>query len=142
MSIISEEFLKKFDPSKPVQTRDGKKVIIRSSEDDSLTAFVETGQSHPCSGGVWALRVYNINGKYFSSAGADSCVDLINIPTKVKKEGWVNIYKAKVGYYKSIAFQSGVYGTRIEADEACLNAHKNGVPLPVDTVKIKWEEGE
>ncbi len=137
-----------FDPTKPCQTRDGRRVTMFSSEDDSLIAFVERGQHHPASGGKWALRVYNINGKYFGSEGADSCVDLVNIPTKVKKEGWVNIYpayNAPKWYGESlpiqkIARQSGIYKTKGDAHREAVKAHGNGVPLPVATVKIEWEE--
>ena len=133
------------DPSKPVMTRDGKKVTILSTEGDSLIAFVEKGQSHPSSGGLWALRVYNVNGKYFGSTGADSCVDLVNCPpTKVKKEGWVNIYPVKETshHYKHHVkvHQSGVYVCKQSAVSAAVRANKMNTPFPVDTVKIEWEE--
>jgi len=131
----------KFDPTLPVQTRDGKKVQILSTEGDSLIAYVEKGQSHPCSGGVWALRVYNVNGKYFGSTGADSCVDLINCPpTKVKKEGWVNIYKRYSNPLELGVRTGGVFKSEELAKEAAYVAHHARNPLPIATVKIEWEE--
>lgn len=140
-NVFQEEI---FDPSLPIQTRDGKKAILFSSEGDSLIAFVEKGQSHPSSGGIWALRVYNVNGKYFGSTGADSCVDLINCPpTKVKKEGWVNIHRMfcdNVDSKTHLARQSGIYKSRKFAVNAAVASNKRGVPLPVATVKIEWEE--
>ena len=149
MSIISEEFRKKFDPTKPVQTRDGRKVEILRVKPVSMSilAFIED-EHNPSK---WVLRTFCYNGRFFAYADEElydniTGDDLVNIPTTARKEGWMNIYPLKpatltLSYYEGmLTHASSIYKTRIEADKACLRAHRNGVPLPAATIKVEWEE--
>ena len=151
----SKEFPRKFDPTKSVQTRDGRKAEIIGKweghrawhevgiEFEKLMVCVKVEPKR------WKLRTYHPDGRFFIFADEElyntpfTGDDLVNIPTKIRKEGWVNIHRMAYDSFDSqthLARQSGVYKTRIAADKACLKAHENGVPLPVATVKIEWEE--
>ena len=89
----------------------------------------------------WVFRLYCANGSFYK--GMPCGDDLINSPPKkIRKEGWVNIYpyKCSSSFMSRIAHTGGIHKTRKLADEACLRANKNGIPLPVATIKIEWEE--
>ena len=142
-----------FDPSLPVMTRDGRKAIFleRRSEqyDDglhtSIIAFIKDEHNPD----KWVLRTFCYDGRFFVYADEELydmiCGDdLVNCSsTKVKKDGWINIYTTNsVGmkYLFKIAHQSGVYKTRAEAEQkACDLINRNG-PGPNATIRIEWEE--
>jgi len=142
-NVSREDVPKTFDPSLPVKTRDGRKVEILRVQPISMRilAFIED-EHNPTK---WVLRTFYYDGCFYCQSANDTMIcgdDLINCPpTKVRKEGWVNIYPVLLKYFPlRIANTSGVYATRIEADEVCLKAHRHGVPLPAATVKIEWEQ--
>ena len=140
-----------FDPSLPVMTRDGRKAIVleRRSEqyDDglhtSIIAFIKDEHNPD----KWVLRTFYYDGRFYcptSNMHISMCGDdLVNVPIKVKKDGWINIYTTNsVGmkYLFKIAHQSGVYKTRAEAGQkACDLINRNG-PAPNATIRIEWEE--
>ena len=55
-----------------------------------------------------------------------------NPSSKVKREGWVNIYPPKLG--GPVAWVGNVYATKSEADSATL------LPGCFDCIRIEWEE--
>lgn len=132
-----------FDPTKPCQTRDGRKVeILRVGVIDMrITAFVED-ETNPSK---WVLRTYHCGGWFLcpvSNMIESFCADdLVNVPAKVKREGWVNIYKIQpYGPPKMSVRTGGVYSSKIDAHRGAVHANSLGTPLPVATVKIEWEE--
>ena len=56
-------------------------------------------------------------------------------PKLVKKEGWVNVYKATERYHIGMACVSNAYATK---EEALADRRIN--PEPTDTIRIEWEE--
>lgn len=78
----------KFDPTKPVQTRDGRAARIictdRKVDGYPILALVTQGN------GSEDVLSYRTDGGFFGSKGSHP-VDLINIPQKV----WVNLYRAE-----------------------------------------------
>jgi len=53
----------------------------------------------------------------------------------VKKEGWVNVYKATERWHIGMACVSNAYATK---EEALADRRIN--PEPTDTIRIEWEE--
>lgn len=89
----------KFDPTKPVKTRDGEKVRILASDLPEpwpiVAAIVEDGE--------YELMSYTASGKLFSD-GDESPFDLINILEE--REVWLNFYKNKFGEINSHSYLS------------------------------------
>lgn len=85
---------KTFDPTKPVQTRDGRAARI------ICTDRKDTAVNNPCPlialvtqvNGLESYYNFQLNGR-FSIYTTKSDADLINIP----EERWVNFYQAKNG---------------------------------------------
>lgn len=128
------------DPTLPVCTRDGRRVEILRQTRTHITAFIEY-ETNPSR---WQMRTFHNDGTYYF--GIPCGDDLVNVPTKkVKKEGWVNIYSNVLEGQpevkeRPIARQSGIYKTKVDAHRAVIKANLNGVPFPVATAKIEWEE--
>jgi len=124
------------DLTKPVQTRDGRKVEILRTPKFLIIAFIED-ETNPSK---WVLRTFHENGNFLD--GYESGEDLFNIPpAKVRKEGWVNIYPVKEPRRKDlIAHQSGVFKTKQLAEGAAKRGNERYTPWPVCTTKIEWEE--
>lgn len=116
----------KFDPTKPVQTRNGRKARIICTDLKSLfneypiIAAVELGD------GTESPFEYTIEGSIYK--GNSSSLDLINAP--IEHEGWVNIYAndSPVTY--------GFNRTRQKADENARGLTR------LACVHIKFKEGE
>lgn len=99
IALKVEEDIRKntFDPTKPVQTREGKKArivctdVYGSGTNENICALIKTPD--------WEYSlIYKNNGKYFSSG--DSELDLINIPEEKKLDVHVGgIYKCRNGKY-------------------------------------------
>jgi hypothetical protein len=121
------------DLTKPIRTRDGREAkFYEKTGKNSFSAFIKDEHNPD----KWVLHIYYSSGRLlFDTPCGDDIVNVVR-----KRTGWMNIYKARKGYFKSIAYQSGVYETREEAVDAYMHANKNGVPLPDATVKIEWEE--
>ena len=58
-------------------------------------------------------------------------------PKRVKKEGWVNVYRATEHWHIGMACVSNAYATK---EEALADRRIN--PEPTDTIRIEWEEEE
>lgn len=109
----------KFDPTKPVQTRDGKEARVYA---------VHTNQSFAIHGayyeGSWRIHGWQMDGK---DAFAGNALDLINIPEE--REVWVNIYKGKDTYSRYAYFSR---------EEALTDKGKGCIAC----VKVKFKIGE
>lgn len=78
------------DLTKPVQTRAGNSVRI-------LCTDAEDGNTYPVVtlvkvGGSEVVYRYNSVGGYYNSGGEDPN-DLVNVPVKHQRTGWINCYK-------------------------------------------------
>lgn len=82
------------------------------------------------------LRIYEV-GSRLSEEYLDKIEVLINKfePKKVKKEGWMNVYKATLPNHIGMACTSNVYASKEEA-----LAEKRYDIEPTDTVLVSWEE--
>lgn len=126
-----------FDPTKPVQTRDGRPVrIICSDYVNSMgdKQIIYLIRHHGDCGGEYDCA-------YFADSNGRSHIgsphqDLINVP--VKHTGWMNIYPTNE-YFDAANFvmpNSGIYKTRDEADL------RNGHPNRIACIQIEFTEGE
>ena len=112
-----EEYLK--NPNKKVVTRDGRKVKIHCTNytrAQNIIAQIE-GNDYSAS--------YHKDGIFIN--GLESNCDLVFATER--KEGWINIYKARGYCYGG----SVIYPTEVAAKAAAD-------PDPVATIKIEWEE--
>ena len=122
----------KLDLSKPVQTRDGRKVRIIYNNllgtNHPIVAIVRESRA------TETIERYTVAGKYF--IGNESGSDLVNIPTKRKKKkgkktiGWVNV----IGFADEMNFNLSsvrVYPTEKEAIQNLISDKY------ITTVKIK-----
>jgi hypothetical protein len=79
---------KKFDPTKPCRTRDGRKVVIYCTDapgDNPIHGRIE---------GCTMLVLWTLLGSYDYDDGEEHKYDLVNIPQK--QELWLNIYPTSV----------------------------------------------
>ena len=134
-----------FDPTKPVQTRDGRRaIVVRMLDKEHFMALVarESGDLLEMQGGI--IKTYHYNGEFLYKAQCGD--DLINFPPiKVNRKGWVNIYssfpyKGALDKKKRIARVSDAYETAAAAKEGARIAALRGVSWYTKTVKIEWEE--
>lgn len=95
-----------FDPTKPVQTRDGRKARI-------LCVDIES-QSYPIVAAIKGVRSETVES--FTSEGrswleSESDDDLINIPPQVVKTYYKNIYDTDIGSHQFDSItQAGNFG--------------------------------
>ena len=112
-----------FDPTKPVQTRDGRKARIVSDK-VSRGGYKYIAIISEESGDEWS-GTFISDGSYYASG--DACHrDLINVPEK--REMWVNVYD---GSYKSPVG----HDSRESAD---LCSFQNRIAC----VRVEYEVGE
>lgn len=120
----------KFDPAKPVQTRDGRKARIVCTDSkhmygeirQPIIAEVEVNES--CK----AVTVnYTESGRLFNDQ-QESHYDLVNIPRKHTCTCWVNVYSDGYATYHT---------SRLVAD-ACANANR----VACKQITFEVEEGE
>lgn len=84
----------KFDPTKPVQTRDGRAAIILSTKGK----YIYRGSAQPIvaqinQNGQWNTMNFTLDGHFYTDT--ESQTDLINIPVKHKLTGFLNVYPHK-----------------------------------------------
>ena len=139
-----EDRKKAFDPSKPIQTLDGRKAkIYETLPNGTIAAFI---QKHLHSD-EWKFKTYHKDGRTCSPHRLQELAcgdDLVNIPPKkVKKEGWILIYPNKSKHWLDvIGHQTGIYGSEAAAWAKAASAVAARIQRPTDIVKIKWEEEE
>lgn len=85
---------KPFDPTKPVQTRDGRKARIICTDMQSDHPIVALIKAELC---PERMQIYFRDGLCF--AHRESADDLINIPER--KSQWFNVYHSAQWYYSS-----------------------------------------
>ena len=111
-----------FDPTKPVQTREGWKARILATDiNDYGGETIAAAITHP-GDGAELLRSYYPNGQYYD--GDPSGLDLINVPEKHVR--WVNFNPAGL---------ASDYLTREDADQ-----YAN--PTRIACVRVEFEDGE
>lgn len=131
---MNETKTKQFDPTKPVQTRDGRKARIIPCSDIKLNLTGEIGFIAIVADCEEYASVHHIDGR---SVSLIPCNDLINIPTK--REGWVNVYPPRYGNSKEIAAHGAVYAAKEHADAMADEANESGIHR-IACVRIEWEE--
>lgn len=114
---------KQFDPTKPVQTRDGRPVTILAMGVDSPDGPIVALVTCPA-GYVNAMHFYS-DGRYL--AGYDSPDDLVNVPQTLVVDGWMNVYATVEARRRN---RPQVWDTRFDADKAasservaCIKIH-------------------
>lgn len=116
----------KFDPTKPFQTRDGRKARLLctdakgriGSEAQPIVALITRPDGTEFAG------QYTIDGHFYTDSQLSSS-DLVNIP--VEHEGWVNVYSG------------GAFGVIHETKE---QADKKSDRHRIACIHIKFKEGE
>ena len=120
-----EEYLK--NPSQKVVTRDGREVRIICTDakgDEPIVALLYNKNRDE-------ENVYTYN-RYGYFCDNDSCLDLFFAPVKVKREGWINVYRFKD--------DTRTIGCLFSSKEEA-NLHKyDKNSVYIKTIKIEWEE--
>lgn len=114
-----------FDPTKPVQTRGGKK-LIRGPEKIKNNSYPYFALVESDSGDVWPVT-FAENGQEFE--GHQSSNDLVNVPEE--QFVWVNVYKC----VNESLYCSFSHASRKEADDGSSSVR-------VGRLKIKLVEGQ
>lgn len=97
------------DFTKPVQTRDGRKVRILCTDAVDTAGFCVIGLVH-CDDGTEQIECWTREGRLY--IGGSSVRDLV----QVKQKGWVNIYPLPLSHDRFAAECSYLYKTREQAD--------------------------
>jgi hypothetical protein len=121
--------MKAFDPTKPVQTRDGRPARILCTDKRGngypILALIteDSGEEFACS--------FTVNGHNCSDGldGLELPCDLVNVPEK--REGWINVYPVPESPWRTPS--SWLYPTMEEAIEACAEGC-------LATIKVEWQE--
>lgn len=102
-----------FDPTKPVQTRDGRKARILCTDSGlpnyPIVALVE-GQGIP--------NTFSMGGSFIASDSSPDFRDLVNLPETVSESWHVNVYNFGGG---DVRFSE--HSTRRQADQEAANFH-------------------
>jgi hypothetical protein len=122
---------KKFDPTKPVQTRDGWDVVIFPMPQGAAGYNKETifGAYKNPDLNCWYVACWSGDGRWNGST--DTEYDLVNIP--VKKTGWLNIYPPCEIIGVIAECSCNLFATKANADVA---ARANRIAC----VEVPWEE--
>ena len=121
-----------FDPTKPVQTRDGKKARIKATDLANPEYPIVALVTDNTPGGLEYPIIYTRDGFKYSTR-KETQDDLINIPERIKREVWINVYP------EGSSIDGGVspYSQKSKADEY---AHRER--LACVRVVIDCEKGE
>lgn len=138
---------KPFDPTKPVQTRDGREAVIyaiydenQSSKFGSIHGAIKT-ENH------WDSFYWMNNGRTLDNE--EKSTDLINIPAKIKFEFWVNLYRSgKVGGHcwtdqetaedYTVIHKSITKKFEIEVDESEFESQDAVPKIPESKKIVRW----
>ena len=116
--------MRKFDPTKPVQTRDGRKARIIAT-DASDPHFPIVALLTQKAGGERPER-YTFAGRYYFGDDILRPTDLVNVPPE-KYVRWLNLYA-----------RPGLFTNHISREEA----DKHARPDRIACIRIEFEEGE
>lgn len=126
-----------FDPTKPVQTRDGRKARIictdRKHEAYPIAALVF---DEDC--GEEDVEFFAADGREY--VGDDNDIDLVNVPEKV--EGWVNILHlpdVSSEFYDTFA-SAAVYKSKEAADTEAADVWASRGYVRVACVRVEFEK--
>ena len=122
MSVI--DWAAAMDGSRPVMTRDGRKVSIY---------YTDAPDEYPIYGrieGAVAPTYWRRDGTYSLHSRRLSGGDLIQQPRRFRYERWVNVYPYGVGGYN--------YNTREDADQGCVESSR----IACIKIIVECEEGE
>jgi hypothetical protein len=124
---------KKFDPTKPVQTRDGWGVVIFPMPQGAAGYNKETifGAYKNPDLNCWYVACWSGDGRWNGST--DTEYDLVNIPAK--KSGWLNIYPTATKTDR-IANIGGLYFTKDAADKGSGGSGLDRIAC----IEVHWEE--
>lgn len=86
--------MKLFDPTKPVQTRDGKPARILCTDFKSNDHDLPIAAAVMLEYGNEAVCFYTVSGLFHDNA-LFSSLDLVNVPVEHAREFWVNFYPEK-----------------------------------------------
>lgn len=105
----------KFDPTKPVQTRDGRKArIICNGINNPSYNMAAVVAEHD---GAENVSIYGAQGEFYVNVREPSDSDLVNIP----EERWVNLYEAQNSIWK---FGGSLFDSKQAADDGQGTLHK------------------
>lgn len=120
----------KFDPTKPVQTRDGRKARIITTEAHNPTypiiALVKNKS------GVEEPNAFTLDG-FFNEGSPGWALDLVNVPTKISLVQYVNVYRHASGR---------VYAGRLSLSREDAARKSCGNAIACLPVTIEGVEGE
>lgn len=118
--------MKPFDPTKPVQTRDGRKARIICTDRNYQVGVHRWPIVAIIEGSSDDVMSYHENGlAHFSGT---SGADLINIPAEFEFERWVNVYAKRV---------SSLWDTKAQCDHVASDDR-----IACVRVVIKGKEGD
>lgn len=117
-----QEYLE--NPSRPVVTREGKKVRILCTDAKSIYPVIGLVDDGICGERFVSCQ---INGRE-SNDVFESKADLFF--ASLKHEGWMNVYRDKFGT---------IYGNLIYDNEKRAKSEKNNEDY-LTTIKVEWEE--
>ena len=101
----------KLDFTKPITTRDGRKVRILCTD--------APNKAYPVVGiieGEWVINEWSVDGRFCATCHIEDGFDLINSPIKRKIEFWVNVYENSNG-----TAVPGCYLTKSDADKCAAD---------------------
>lgn len=119
-----------FDPTKPVQTRDGRpaRIICTDRKDDGWPIVAIYADNS--AGRTEGVGCYTREGR-FGDYGSDNRLDLVNVP--VEREGYVVLYP-HFEYMSNWAAAHKVFVGKSVAEKAAAKI-EGGIVVP-----IKWQE--
>jgi hypothetical protein len=122
---------KQFDPSKPVQTRDGRKARIvctdrKSAYNISIIALIQESN-----GFEFACGYFSDGRHEIGAGGGEHKSDLVNIPEK----RWVNIYRNLSGYVYAGGRGFLTKGEAIKVRDTCVTSNLRDF---IACVEIDW----
>jgi len=130
---------KPFDPAKPVQTRDGRRTRIISTNrvggSMSIVALIDD-----MAGYGEAVACFTAGGLGYGSKG-NMPGDLVNIPTK--RVGWLNLYRHPVKEREPRPPMTAGPGIRLyESRDQAITAGYARPPSEgyFATIKVEWED--
>lgn len=122
--------MKQFDPTKPVQTRDGRKARILCTDyihPDGLSIVALITQPN----GEESLLTYTADGRYWTPI-EDHITDLVNVPVKKWRWAWK--------YYHSGMTYSAITDSHYTEEQIVVEMKKNSATILGRILETEIEE--
>lgn len=119
----SQQTENKLDFSRPIQTRDGRKVRILCTDKKGASPVVGLIERNP--GEEEMTFHWQLTGLHYEG----SCrrpEDLINVPERIERDVWVNLNGKVLGH---------IYDTRKEADDMAVQDRTECVKIHISCLK-------